>query len=209
MENNLSQELKKKVFERDSFSCKKCGFSNKDSSELEIHHITPKVFGGEDTLQNLVTLCNICHKYAPNYEKEFLIYLKEKINGELLNTFRKSNNSISKKTKQGMINEFNDGNLVTKAPLGYKVVDKQLIPADNSYFVQEIFQNFSNQDISLTQLSKKYNLSVNGLKKVLTNETYLGKIKFSGKVLRGKHPPLISQELFNKVQNKLKAKGWA
>ncbi len=113
------------------------------------------------------------------------------------------------RTKFTMDKQFRDGNLVTRAPLGYKVINKQLASTENSYIVQEIYHNFLNQDTSLTQLAKKYNLSVNGLKKVLTNETYLGKIKFAGKTMQGKHNPLISQELFTNVQNKLKSKGWA
>jgi site-specific DNA recombinase len=112
-------------------------------------------------------------------------------------------NVTSERTKFTMHKKFRDGKLITRAPLGYKIINKELVPADNSYIVQEIFQTFLNQDISLTQLAKKYNLSVNGLKKVLSNETYLGKVKFSGQVVQGKHPPLISQELFEKVREKL------
>lgn len=114
-------------------------------------------------------------------------------------------NVTSERTKFTMVSKFNEGNLVTKAPLGYKVVDKQLVPAENSYVVQEIFQTYLNTEISLTQLSKKYNLSVNGLKKVLTNKTYLGKVKFAGQIVQGKHNPLISQDLFKQVQEKLDA----
>jgi site-specific DNA recombinase len=113
-------------------------------------------------------------------------------------------NVTSERTKFTMHKKFNDGNLVTRAPLGYKIINKKLEPAENSFIVQEIYQTFLNSDISLTQLSKRYNLSVNGLKKVLANETYLGKIKFAGQVIQGKHNPLISQELFDKVQDKLK-----
>lgn len=113
-------------------------------------------------------------------------------------------NVTAERTKFAMDKTFSDGNLVTKAPLGYKVVNKELAPTENSYIVQEIYQTFLNNNISLTKLAKKYNLSVNGLKKVLSNQTYLGKIKFSGNTIPGKHNPLISQELFDKVQEKLK-----
>ena len=105
-----------------------------------------------------------------------------------------------------MHKKFRDGNLITRAPLGYKIVDKSLVPTDKAYIIQEIYQTFLNSDISLTQLSKKYGLSVNGLKKVLTNVTYLGKVKFSGQVAQGKHQPLLSQELFDKVKIKLQSK---
>ncbi len=112
-------------------------------------------------------------------------------------------NVTSERTKFTMKQKFNNGGLITRAPLGYKIINKELFPAENSYIVQEIYQAFLNNAISLTQLSKKYNLSVNGLKKVLINPVYLGKIKFSGQIAQGKQQPLISQELFQKVQEKL------
>jgi site-specific DNA recombinase len=115
-------------------------------------------------------------------------------------------NVTSERTKFTMNKKFSDGNLITRAPLGYSIINKSLVPSDNSYIIQEIFQTFLNSDISLTQLSKKYNLSVNGLKKVLTNQTYLGKVKFAGQVSQGKHQSLLSQELFDKVQAKLNSK---
>ena len=112
-------------------------------------------------------------------------------------------NVTSERTRFTMKAKFQRGGLITKAPLGYKIINKELFPGDNSYIVQEIFQAFLNNDTSLTQLAKKYGLSVNGLKKVLANETYLGKVKFAGETLPGKHTPLISQELFDKVREKL------
>jgi len=113
-------------------------------------------------------------------------------------------NVTSERTKFAMDKKARDGNPITRAPLGYKMENKQLIPGEHSYVVQEIYQEFLNKDISLTQLAKKYGLSVNGLKKVLTNYTYLGKIKFDGQISQGKHQTLISSTLFNQVQEKLK-----
>jgi len=115
-------------------------------------------------------------------------------------------NVTSERTKFTMHKKFRDGNLVTRAPKGYKIVNKELIPAEDSYIIQEIYQAFLNSPISLTQLSKKYGLSVNGLKKVLSNTSYLGQTKFANQEVKGKHMPLLSQDLFDKVQNKLNHK---
>lgn len=40
-------------------SCFICGFANRHA--LEEHHIVPRSAGGEDSEQNLVTLCSNCH----------------------------------------------------------------------------------------------------------------------------------------------------
>ena len=199
-------KIKSEVFSRDGFKCQKCGFMA-NSEELEIHHIKMRVDGGENLTDNLVTLCFICHHFAPDNEEDFEIYLKEKLDGTILDTFRKSQKSISKRTKKGMDKHARDGNVVSRAPFGYKLENKQLISAENSYLVQEIFQDFLNQKISLTQLAKKYDFSVNGLKKILKNQTYLGKIKFDGQTYQGSHQSLISSTLFNHVQNKLEDLG--
>lgn len=116
-------------------------------------------------------------------------------------------NVTGERTKFSMDKRARDGFLVSRAPFGYKIEDKKLIPKEDSYTVQEIFQDFLNTKTSLTQLAKKYELSVNGLKKVLTNQTYLGKIKFDGQTHKGSHQPLISSTLFNHVQNKLEKMG--
>jgi len=194
------------VFSRDKFRCQKCGFKGL-SDDLEIHHKKMKVDGGKDEHSNLITLCTICHYYSPDDEKEFIIYIEEKVDGNILNTFRISKKSIGKRSKKGMDKKARDGHPITRAPFGYKIEDKKLIPKEDSYTVQEIFQDFLNTKTSLTQLAKKYGLSVNGLKKVLTNQTYLGKIKFDGQTHQGSHKPLISSTLFNHVQNKLEKLG--
>jgi len=116
-------------------------------------------------------------------------------------------NVTGERTKFSMDKKARDGFLVSRAPFGYKVVDKNLVPKEDSYTVQELFQDFLNNDISLTKLAKKYGFSVNGLKKVLTNQTYLGKIKFDGQIHKGTHQALLSSTLFNHVQNKLEKLG--
>jgi hypothetical protein len=203
---STSSKIKSKVFNRDKFRCQKCGYLG-NSEELEVHHINMRVNGGEDSIDNLITLCSICHYFAPDNEEEFKIFLEEKIDGTILDTFRKSNKSISKRSKKGMDKKARDGNIVTRAPSGYKIENKKLIPKEDYYIIQEIFQDFLNQDISLTKLAKKYHFSVNGLKKILKNQTYLGKTKFDGRIHQGSHQPLISSTLFNHVQDKLEKLG--
>ncbi len=116
-------------------------------------------------------------------------------------------NVTGERTKFSMDKRARDGNLITRAPWGYKIEDKKLIPTQNSFQVQELFQEFLNTNSSLTQLAKKYDFSVNGLKKILKNQAYLGKVKFDGQMHQGIHQPLISSTLFNHVQDKLEKLG--
>ncbi len=111
------------------------------------------------------------------------------------------------KQKQGMIKKAMKGNLMSRAPFGYKIQDGKLIPAENFREIEEIFEKFLNKNLSLRKLAGKYKLSVNGLKKVLKNFTYIGKIKFNNQIYEGEHKPIISTTLFNHVQNKLEKLG--
>ena len=109
--------------------------------------------------------------------------------------------------KQGMVNKAAKGNLMSRPAFGYQLENNKLIPAQNSEEVREIFEGFLNENLNLSQLSKKHNFSVNGLKKVLTNFTYVGKIKFNNQIHEGNHKSIISSTLFNHVQNKLEKLG--
>jgi site-specific DNA recombinase len=109
--------------------------------------------------------------------------------------------------KQGMIKKAIKGGVMSRAPFGYKIENKKLILAENYLEVEEIFEEFLTTNISLRKLSQKHSFSVNGLKKVLTNFTYIGKIKFNNQIYEGDHKPIISSTLFNHVQNKLEKLG--
>jgi site-specific DNA recombinase len=109
--------------------------------------------------------------------------------------------------KKGMAEKASKGDVMSRAPFGYTVEEGKLVPAQNYVEIEEIFQEFLTSDISLRQLSEKHHLSVNGLKKILTNFTYIGKVKFNNQIHQGNHKAIISTTLFNHVQNKLERLG--
>ena len=115
--------------------------------------------------------------------------------------------AIKANQKEGMIKKATQGNLMSRVPFGYKISEGKLVPAENYREIEEIFEEFLNNKISLRQLSEKHHLSVNGLKKILKNFTYLGKIKFNNQIHEGTHQPIVSSTLFNHVQNKLERMG--
>jgi site-specific DNA recombinase len=113
-------------------------------------------------------------------------------------------NIIGDRTKFGMERKAKEGGFITKAPRGYKLVNKQLITNnEDSQKIKDIFEEFLKSDISLTQLAKKNNLTTSGIKKLLQNTTYIGKVKFANQETQGQHEPIIEEELFNKVKEKL------
>jgi 5-methylcytosine-specific restriction endonuclease McrA len=55
----LDENLRIACLMRDGYACKNCGKKNR---RLEAHHIIYREHGGKDTLANLLTLCEACHK---------------------------------------------------------------------------------------------------------------------------------------------------
>ena len=152
------------------------------------------------------SLCSVCHHFSPDDEGDFRRYTEEKIDGNLLETFRNSV-SAGERQKKGMIKKAIKGKLMSRVPFGYKIENKKLVAAENHKEVEEIFEEFLHENTSLRKLSEKHKFSVNGLKKILTNFTYIGKIKFDSQIYEGNHHPIVSSTLFNHVQNKLEKLG--
>jgi len=167
-------------------ACEKCGYRDKKETE-----------------KFNTKLCQVCSTFSPENEEHFHNYINEKIDWKVLETFRKYNQTPGIKQKQGMNEKAKQGKLVTRAPLGYDVVEGKLIPNEQQSKVHSLFKIFLEKDYSLNSLAKNYGLSVNGIKKILKNRTYLGEIKFAGNLHKGSHPSIITPEIFYAVQRKL------
>jgi len=73
--------LRTQVLDRDSKICKLCHHGI-DSKKMQIHHIIPLSDGGDDTINNLITLCAQCHSDVHKegyhyYVNTFKSYTKE------------------------------------------------------------------------------------------------------------------------------------
>lgn len=191
----MDNEQKNELLKQTNFKCLKCGYYSPLGEGLEINKEHNRV------------LCNICNSFAPSDESDFEKYLSETLEWQHLETFRRFGaNKISHGSqKQSMLAKSKQGKLMTRPPFGYRVENGNLMPNEDAENVRLIFQEFS-EGKSLNQISQTYSLSVNGIKKILKNFSYLGKIKFAGNIVPSSHSPIISAELFNRVQSKFESK---
>lgn len=67
-DRRIPDPIRVAVLERDRYSCRSCGWSyevknngDKLRTLLELHHIEHHAHGGSNVVENLITLCNICH----------------------------------------------------------------------------------------------------------------------------------------------------
>lgn len=186
----MNPEQEKIILAQADYRCAKCGFYSPVGNDLEVIYNTP--------------LCSICSVFAPEQKDKFEQYVEEKAQWQNLESFRKfgSNKASHNPHRKAMVERAKEGRLMARPAFGYKVKKGNLIlDEENSENVRLIFQEFSGGK-SLNQISKTYGISVNGIKKILHNFTYLGKIKFAGQIVQGHHPPIISSELFNNVQRR-------
>ena len=91
-ERNLEKKRKisyYRIFERDGFKCAYCGKSSfEDGVKLHIDHIFPRVKGGKNSPQNLITSCEEC-----NIRKNDRVLPKD-ISLELWNVVQKRNQEL-------------------------------------------------------------------------------------------------------------------
>ena len=57
MPYQVNETIRWDVFERDNFTCQHCGIRR----YLTVDHITPRSKGGDDSMENLQTLCKGCN----------------------------------------------------------------------------------------------------------------------------------------------------
>lgn len=93
--NRLDENLRKATILRDDNKCMVCGKSN---CRLEVHHITPKRLGGINTLSNLITLCEKCHKKTYEREMDFAEMFYSMIDGKNVPMLKHASHVMQGKT---------------------------------------------------------------------------------------------------------------
>jgi site-specific DNA recombinase len=131
-------------------------------------------------------------------------------------------NNLSEEVKKGQKAKLESGWMPQRPCLGYKTIgDKghktQIIDEKIAPLIRESFKLYSSGNYSLNFLAEVMfdeglksptgkRLARNTLHNMLTNPFYAGQIIWNKKVYPGNHEPIVSQELFDKVQLKIKRK---
>ena len=126
--------------------------------------------------------------------------------------------NLSENVKRGFRQKLRRGEWPAKAPLGYinNSKTKNIEPDPiKSRIIQKAFEEYSQGIHTLESLGKRLAefglVSKNGtplakatIQRILTNLAYIGLIQQKGETYEGKYQPIISKELFDKVQKVLK-----
>lgn len=132
----------------------------------------------------------------------------------------KFSRDLSIKVKEGNLSKLKSGGYPRQAPIGYFNNDGNIyVDPVTSPLIQQMFDFYASGDYSLKQLTKimydrglrtktgKNKVHKSRIHKALTNTFYYGVMYYHEKYYQGNHKPLVSKELFDRVQIVLRGKG--
>jgi len=139
--------------------------------------------------------------------------------------------NLAAEIRKGMTQKAKQGGWPHQAPLGYRNVRKpvggRLVACiepdpDRAHHILAAFQLYASGDWTLERLTAELAarglrnrgrrdyppkpLSLGGVAKLLANKAYVGLIDWNGVLVQGQHQPLVSPELFQRVQDLLVAR---
>jgi site-specific DNA recombinase len=129
--------------------------------------------------------------------------------------------NLSENTKRGLRQKVRRGEYPGLAPVGYQndprtktvVVDKK-----RSVLIRKAFELYAENNSRFEDISNflaQHGITTSGGKKlhrdrisfILSNPFYYGHFRYSGEVHEGKHQPVVSKKIFDKVQEVMKQRG--
>ena len=172
-----------------------------DELDLEIHFVKENVILSRDSRSSEKFMHGIKVLMAKNYI-----------------------DNLSEETKKGMLEKAEQGIYPSFAPLGYiniKANGKRIIKPDPAIGpqIRKLFEWYATGNYSLLALTRKaFNegftfrksrnkISKSVIHKILRNPIYYGNFTWAGRRYHGTHEPLISRELFDRVQTVMTEKG--
>ncbi len=119
---------------------------------------------------------------------------------------------LSDNVKRGQEEKLRNGEWLSRAPFGYKNIHLEngktwIVPDENAPIVRKLFQCYATGVCSINELRKilkdTYSITKPSSKihKLLNNPFYCGSMNVKGKIYTHKYEPIITQDLFDAVQD--------
>ena len=127
--------------------------------------------------------------------------------------------NLSEEAKKGMIEKAEEGIWPSIAPMGYKNVTgpngKKIIEIDSLYapLIAKLFEAYATGDYSLKEITQEFKnsglvfrrskkpLPISTIHRMLRTRTYCGEFDWKEITYKGTHPPIVSKDLWEKVQD--------
>ncbi|MHB0915395.1 MAG: recombinase family protein [Thermoleophilia bacterium] len=206
----------------------------KDVQVVVVHKIDRLARNMEDhiTIKAILKRANTSLvSVVENFEDNASGHLVEGIHA-LMAEFYSAN--LGAETKKGMIQKTKQGGWAGRAPLGYKNVQTPMngrllrtieVDEERAPFVKQIFQLYATGDHGIRELEKDmYQLGfrsqssankapgkvhMSRIANMLSNPFYKGVVRWNGIESKGLHTPLISKDLWDRVQQVIRVRDQA
>ena len=127
--------------------------------------------------------------------------------------------NLSEEARKGMHEKAEQGIWPTKAPLGYRNVTgqdgKKIIATEPKLapVIARLFDWYARGDVSLKEAARRAHVAgllypksgkkvpVSTVHTILRNRLYSGQFEWNGKLIQGKHEPLVTVDLWERVQD--------
>ena len=106
---------------------------------------------------------------------------------------------IVENTKMGQRQAAEQGRWQNHPPTGYDMVNGKLVPNEVAPLVQRIFA-LRADGASYQVIADEVGMKYSTVRHICLSRAYLGETFYSGEWLRGIHPPLVNERLFNAAQ---------
>ncbi len=94
------------------------------------------------------------------------------------------------------------GEALNRAPLGYVYENRKLtIHPEDSEKVKDIFKMWAS-GVHYKEIAAQHSIPISTLYEIIKNPTYIGKIRYRGKLYKANHPQIIEEKLFNQINQK-------
>src|SRR3989344_3099863 len=106
---------------------------------------------------------------------------------------------VKERVEMAFDRKISSGEALNRAPMGYFYRNGKLVenPAESEK-VRQIFEMRAS-GVHYREISKQFELPISTLYEILKNPTYIGKVRYRGKLFNGSHKGIIPEELFEKV----------
>ena len=148
---------------------------------------------------------------------------QEKLNWGIRILFAKNYiDNLSEEVKKGQKAKIEAGWLPTKPPYGYKTIGEKghkihVIDDKVAPLIKQMFELYSSDNYSLNSLADKMyqeglrsvtckKLVTSTMHRLLKDPFYYGKMRWNDEIYQGKHEAIITEEVFDKVQEKITRK---
>ena len=131
--------------------------------------------------------------------------------------------NLSEEVRKGLVTKARLGIFPSLAPLGYLNIKspdgRKVIGIDTAHapLIRKLFEWYASGDYSVKEVAKKARvhgltyksgkrISTSSVYTILCNRLYTGDVEWNGEIYPGQHEPIISLEMWEKVQNILQGK---